>query len=429
MNIITKLKEHKKYLTLVVWLLRILVGATFAMSGFVKAIDLWGFTFKIEEYFLAWDMSLPHSLYVMAALAMSVGEFILGAMLLIGSYRKSTPWLLLSVMALMLPLSLYIFIANPVADCGCFGDFWVLSNGATFFKNIIITAAIVLLIPLNKQVKGVFNPYTQWLPAVATIFYIVAIALFGYNVQPLIDFRSFPVGTNFSDELSDDRDVEPQFEFIYQKDGIEEAFSMDNLPDSSWTFVERKLVSGSVDNKTELTLYEDGEDVTEDVLSTEGPLMLIVISDHRRVNISYTYAINELHHCLDSVGGTFVEVVAMPEEKLKNWRDLSMANYPIYRAEATVLKELARGPVAAVYIVDGEIRWKISLQALDVDRIVSSKDKNSALEASYSKRNLLIKGTFVLFILYCAAFILEKSRLLAKWMAKRKSISRQSEKK
>ena len=175
MNIITKLKEHKKYLTLVVWLLRILVGATFAMSGFVKAIDLWGFTFKIEEYFLAWDMSLPHSLYVMAALAMSVGEFILGAMLLIGSYRKSTPWLLLSVMALMLPLSLYIFIANPVADCGCFGDFWVLSNGATFFKSIIITAAIILLIPLNKQVKGVFNPYTQWLPAVATLFYIIAI--------------------------------------------------------------------------------------------------------------------------------------------------------------------------------------------------------------------------------------------------------------
>ena len=197
----------------------------------------------------------------------------------------------------------------------------------------------------------------------------------------------------------------------------------------SWSFVERKLVSGTVENKTELTLYDDGEDVTEEVISSEGPLMLIVISDHRRVNISYTYAINELHHCLDSVGGTFVEVVAMSEEKLENWRDLSMANYPIYRAEATVLKELARGPVAAVYLIDGVIQWKISLQALDVDRIVSAKDKNAALDASYSKRNLLMKGTFVLFILYCIALILEKSRLLAKWMAKRKSMSSQSEKK
>lgn len=429
MSFFEKLVQQERYLTILVWALRLFVGIMFTLSGFVKAIDIWGFSYKIEEYFFVWDFILPHSLYVMAALVLTVTEFILGLMLLIGSYRKSIPWLLSVVMAVMLPLSLYIFIANPVADCGCFGDFLVLSNGVTFFKNILLTVAIIALIPYNKQVKGVFNPYTQWIPAGASLFYIVAVALFGYNVQPLIDFRSFPVGTNFVSGFNENDDKEVQFEFLYEKDGEKRLFAMDDLPDSTWNFIERRLVAGSIEDRSELVLYDDGEDVTEDVLTTEGPLMLIVIPDNGRVNVSYTYAINELYHCLDSVGGTFAGIVSMPEDRLEYWRDLSMATYPIYRAEATMLKELARGPVAAVYLVDGVIQWKVSLPALDVDRILDSEDKLLALEASYLNRNLLLRGTFLLIVLYCVAFVLEKSRFLAKWMAKRKSISRQSEKK
>ena len=412
---------------LIVWLLRLFVGATFALSGFVKAIDLWGFTFKIEEYFVAWDSVLPHSLYVMAALGLSVGEFVLGAMLFLGSYRKSTPILLAMVMAFMLPLSLYIYIVNPVADCGCFGDFWIISNGATLVKNIFLTIAIALLIPYNKSVKGVFNPYTQWLPAFATVFYILAVALYGYNFQPLLDFRSYPVGSKLVVDNTEEGDDEAQFEFIYEKDGAEETFSMDNLPDSSWTFVERRLISGVIGDDSDLVFYEEGEDMTEEFFSTDGPQMLIVIPDHKRVNISYTYAINELQHCLDSIGGTFAEVVAMPEDELENWRDLSMATYPIYRAESTVLKELARGVVAAVYLVDGEIKWKMSFQSIDVDSIVESADKQKALEElSYSGKSILLKCTIMLLIMYVIAYILEKSGLLAIWLAKRKSISRQS---
>lgn len=429
MNLFAKLEKHPNYLALLVWSLRIFVGTVFALSGFVKAIDLWGFTYKIEEYFIAWDIILPHSLYVMAALALSVGEFILGCMLLIGSYRKSTPIVLLAVMAFMLPLTLYIFIANPVADCGCFGDFWVLSNGATFAKNIFLTIAIIILIPYNKQVKGVFNPYTQWLPAFATVLYIICVALFGYNVQPLLDFRSFPVGTSLVSEYSEESPEEAQFEFVYEKDGNLEVFSVENLPDSSWTFVERRLLSGEIKDENEFVIYEDGEDVTDDVLGAEGPMMLIVIPDYRRVNVSYTYAINELQHCLDSISGTFIEIVNMPEEQLENWRDLSMATYPIYSAESTMLKELARGSVAAVYLIDGVIQWKVALKALNVDRILNAKDKLEALNSSYLKRNLLLRGSLILVVIYCLAFILEKSRFLAKWIAKTKSISRQSEKK
>lgn len=113
-----------KTLAIAVWVLRVAVGAVFVMSGLVKSIDLWGFCFKIEEYLVVWNVDMPQSLCLIAALLISSAEFILGMMLAVGAYRRSCPWLLtLMMVPFMLPLSVYIFIADPVADCGCFGDF------------------------------------------------------------------------------------------------------------------------------------------------------------------------------------------------------------------------------------------------------------------------------------------------------------------
>lgn len=430
-----RLTPGKKTKTGIVWLLRLLVGATFVMSGLTKCIDLWGVVYKIEEYFIVWSIDLPLSLYVMTALALSVSEFLLGLMLLIGSYRRSVPWLLLLVMTFMLPLSFYIFIANPVADCGCFGDFLTISNGATFLKNIFLTVAIVLLIMWNRQVACLFNPYIQWVPAVAAAVYILAVGMFGYNIQPLVDFRSFPVGTRLavSDvdmDDSEDAGSEPQFEFIYEKDGHQASFGESDLPDSTWTFVDRKLVAGSVDERTELVVYDGDSEVTEDVIMADEPQLLIVIPDRRRVNISYTYAINELQHCMDSIGGSMIEIAAMPESEINGWRDLSMATYPIYRAEPTVLKELARGVVAAVYVEDGKIMWKRSLPSIDVDRIAMSENQQELLRnLSFSGGHLLAVASLILFAFYCLVYMLEKSRYLAVWMSKMRPNARQSEKK
>lgn len=412
-----------------VWALRITVGAIFIMSGFVKSVDLWGFTFKIEEYFQAWNISMPLSLYLIMAMAVSVAEFLLGAMLLVGSYRRSVPWLLMAMMAVMLPLTLYIYIADPVADCGCFGDLWVISNGATFVKNLILTAAIAFLIINNKKVSGLYVPYLQWIPAVVCAVYVIAVGLFGYNVQPLVDFRSFPVGTDLVSEDSSSDD-ETEFEFVFEKNGKEKTFPQNEIPDSTWTFVDRRLVAGSVENRTELTLYDHGEDVTYDVLATDRPQMLIVVPDRRRVNISYTYSINELQHCMDSIGGSLIEIAAMPEEDIAKWRDLSMATYPIYQAEPTVLKELARGVAAAVYLKNGKILWKRSLPSIDVDRILASKDLSTSLESiGQSDSRFLRRSTVALIVILVALLLAEKSTLFGRWLSKMRIKNRQTEKK
>ncbi|MDE6265141.1 MAG: DoxX family membrane protein, partial [Paramuribaculum sp.] len=160
------------YVRTIVWLLRVFVGAVFIISGFAKADDLYGFIFKIEEYLDVWGMPEPRSLVLVGAMALSMAEFLLGSMLLLGCYRRAVVWLLLLMMAGMLPLTAYIYFTDPVPDCGCFGDFLILSNGATFFKNILLTAALIYLIKYNNKIDGLFGAYIQWLVATVCAAYI-----------------------------------------------------------------------------------------------------------------------------------------------------------------------------------------------------------------------------------------------------------------
>ncbi|RXE61891.1 hypothetical protein ED328_16750, partial [Muribaculaceae bacterium Isolate-001 (NCI)] len=71
----------RPWLKATVWALRILVGALFVFSGIVKAIDLWGFVFKLEEYLAAWGMTQPRSLVLMVAMAVSAYEAVFGFLL------------------------------------------------------------------------------------------------------------------------------------------------------------------------------------------------------------------------------------------------------------------------------------------------------------------------------------------------------------
>ena len=105
-----------------VWVLRLLIGGVFVMSGLVKSLDLWGFVYKIEEYLAIWDMSQPRTIVFMLAMGVAGYEFVLGLLLAMGCYKRVAPWGLFLTMVVMLPLTAYIWIADPVSDCGCFGD-------------------------------------------------------------------------------------------------------------------------------------------------------------------------------------------------------------------------------------------------------------------------------------------------------------------
>lgn len=360
-----------------VWLVRVIIGATFIVSGFAKSVDPWGSFYKIGEYLDVWGWDIPQALVVLAAFALGCSEFVTGCLVMLGCYRRVAVWLLAAMMAFMLPLTLYIAVADPVADCGCFGDFLILSNTATFLKNVVISILLVYLLRFNSRVDGLFFPYVQWVVGGLVSLYIFIVALIGYNVQPMVDFRRFAPGTSLlpADEAdgTDTGEDGPVYEFIYEKDGERRGFTIDSLPDPTWTFVDRRVTGGAPEETSDgFAVIDEGEDITADIISPDTEEFLVTIPDMHGVDLSYTYLLNELNAYITGRGGSMVALVSGDSDDIDRWRDISMASYPIYSAEPTLLKELARGHAAIVYLTDGTVRWKRALSSISYATVTAT---------------------------------------------------------
>lgn len=362
--------ENTAILTAIVWLLRIVAGGVFVMSGLVKALDLWGFVFKIEEYLAVWGISQPRSIAVVGALLISSYEFVFGMLLAMGCYKRLSVWALTATMAVWLPLTFYIWVADPVADCGCFGDFWILSNLWAFVKNLLLTAMLVALIYYNTKVKaGLYQPAIQWIVGALLTLYIIVIALYGYNVQPMADFRPYPVGSALLDsDLTSDEDETGEITFLYEKDNEVKEFSLDNLPDSTWTFKERIEETSHPRTAGEgaaFVIYDqDGEDVTEDAITSQGRQLLLVIPEAQRFDISYSSFLNDLYQWAGENDVEMACLIGSYRKGIEAWQDLSMASYPIYSVEDTKLKELSRGTMSLVLLEDGVVKTKFTLSSI-----------------------------------------------------------------
>ncbi|MDE6553331.1 MAG: DoxX family protein [Muribaculaceae bacterium] len=375
------LEKYPKVLIVLTWLMRIAVGSVFIISGLSKGIDPWGTFYKTSEYLTAMHIPIVEWGNTVLALAFILfsAEFIIGVSLLTGCYRKAAPIMSALFMLVMLPLTLWIALTDPVADCGCFGDFLVISNWATFIKNCIISIAVVWLLKFNTKARCLIVPYAQWVATVGMAVYIVAVGFIGYWQQPMIDFRPYKIGSQlFAEE--EEPAYEARFVFVYEKDGQElKVGEDDELPDESegWRFVRREeqefVRNESVSNslaeaESDFRVWsEDGEEDVTESLSGYDRQMILLVPDINTLSMATSWKINKLYDMSRKDDTEFFAVVAGSPEAIEDWRDLSSGQYAIYTAEDTSIKELVRGNPSLVVLDKGVIKWKSTLSALQLD--------------------------------------------------------------
>lgn len=372
------LGRYPHILIVLTWLMRLAVGSVFIVSGLSKGIDPWGTYYKTMEYLVAMHIPIVewgNTVVALSFILFSI-EFIIGVSLVSGCYRKAAPIMAALFMLVMLPLTLWIAISEPVADCGCFGDFLVISNWSTFIKNCLISLAVVWLLKFNSKVKSLISPYLQWIATVAMAAYIVLVGYVGYWQQPMIDFRPYKIGSRL---LAQDEESEyiPHYEFIYEKDGKYRKIGEDDeLPDESegWTFVRREEKGftkntddsvANIESSSDFRIWsEDGEEDVTDMLSAFDRQLILLVPDLNSLSMATSWKINRLYDIAKSQDTEFFAIAAGSPEAIEEWRDLSSGQYQIYSAEDTSIKELVRGNPALVSLEDGVIKWKSALSAL-----------------------------------------------------------------
>jgi len=388
----------------------VVTGAVFIFSGFVKAIDPWGSFYKFEEYIAALGIPMLSTLLLTGVFALCAFEFLIGIFLLFGCYRRSTPVVALAFMCVMLPLTAWIAIANPVSDCGCFGDYIIISNWATFWKNVILTAIIIWLVKFNRKCYTAISPAFQWMAVVLSLAFVLTVSLRGYLSQPMLDFRAYKTGTELV-ASEDGVDSGEDFRFVYEKDGVRKEYGVDDeLPseEDGWTFVERRDISPDVqvlkDKKSDKTFRiwdrNGEEDLTSDVINKDGNMLLLMIPELPAVSPATTWKINALYDWCERQDVEMIAVVSATSNQITDWEDLSMPRYEIYTCDDTTIKEVARGNPSVVYLEKGMIVWKSTLNALDIDKVSAYDNHNPTDFIRDGKQELL--NLFYLYLICMA---------------------------
>ena len=419
--------KYEKWCRLLTVLMRLTVGGVFVFSGFTKGVDPWGTCYKITDYLNALGLERWASAALFIAAAVAALEFMLGIAIVVGAYRRSSPWIALLLLLVMTPLTLWLAITGAVPDCGCFGDALHLSNWATFGKNLLLLLGVVYLIFFNTSVRGIFGPAVHWMVMAAAFAFIMAVAYYGYFTQPLIDYRPYPVGTRLISQGNiddDDSEGEDDFIFIYSKNGEEHEFTIDSLPDEEdgWEYVTRYhakrpqgkvIVQDGTRHNNIAIMDEDGDDVTLDVLGGSRRLVLLMFPDLPDVGVASSFALNELTDAALVTDAQVIGLTPASSDEIDRWKDLSMASYPIYNMDDSELKSLARGNPAVVYVEDGVIRWKRTLSSLDN---VEQPIELGALGDDYNADDIMTRLMLAFVAALAAILIINRSHLMVRYI-------------
>ena len=351
---------------------RFVLAVVFIFSGFVKAIDPLGTQYKIQDYFDAfgWVGVFPDYIPFLASVLLGMLEFCLGVYLFFGIRRIIAPRAVVAVMALMTPLTFWLALDNPVSDCGCFGDAVVLTNWETFGKNVVLLVMSLVVLKWRKRIFPLATTRFDWLIALYGFLYILCMTIYCYRHLPIFDFRPYYVGADIRSGMEIPEGEEPtvyETRFVLQKDGVEKEFALRDYPDSTWTFVDSKTVVKKKGYEPpihdfSMMSYEDGEDITEQVLTDEGYTFLLVAHQLGQANDGKIDLINELYdYCLEN-DYAFYCLTSSSDEDILKWQEYTGAEYPFCLMDNITLKTMVRSNPGLVLLKGGVVinKWSVA---------------------------------------------------------------------
>jgi triosephosphate isomerase len=385
---------------------RFILAFTFIFSGFVKAVDPIGFQYKIDDYLEAFGIGtlLPDVFSLFMGIALSVAEFTVGVCLLLGIRRNMATTLVLLMMCIMTPLTLYLAIFNPVPDCGCFGEAVTLTNWQTFGKNIILLASAIIVFTRRQLIIAFISQKTEWIVSLYALTYITIFSFYCLHHLPVFDFRPYKIGTDIAKAMEDDPSKLSKFRttFIMEKDGVRQEFSEDNFPDSTWHYVDRRTEviekgSESAVSDFAIQLCPTGEDITDIVLGNPDYTFLLIAPRLDKANDSYIDLINEIYDYSVENDYSFYCLTAAGQTDREMWCDATGAEYQFANTDETVLKTIVRSNPGLVLMKEGVILNKWSDRDLPDEYALTDRLENLKLGQQKEVSRLKTTGKLCLW--------------------------------
>lgn len=434
MNVLTKIAVN---------ICRLCVGLTFILSGFVKAVDPIGTQYKIQDYAeaLSLDGLLPDWATLFASVILSGTEFVLGILLLFAIQRRLVTRLTFLFICAMTAITIWIYWADPVSDCGCFGDAITLTNGETLVKNIILLAMITAVAWRPTVMPRMVSLSNQWIVYNYSVLFILLTAAYSLYDLPIFDFRPYHIGADIAKGMEIPEDAEqPEFEttFIMEKNGVRKEFALDNYPDSTWTFVDsntKMLKQGYVPPIHDFSMMllpaahdrNDGdlysEDITDMVLNDTSYTFLLIAPHIEKADDSMFGNIDQIYEYAQDNDYKFYCLTASNMPAIEHWIDITGAEYPFCNTDETTLKTIIRSNPGLLLLKDGKVAGKWSHNNLPVEELLAGGRLSPKSEIMRKGNDTATKIVCILlwFVLPLAILVAaDRLWMWSKWIKKEK---------
>ena len=222
-------------------LCRVLFALTFIVSGILKLLDPVGTGLIMKEYLDFMNLDFLMNAAIPLGMALSTLEFTIGICVLSGLRIRIIAWVALVLVAFFTALTFYLMLYNPISDCGCFGEAIHLTNTQTFIKNVVLLVLAFLIFLGRKRATRLAPAWLEWLFVGIFALLALSVSVRALATIPQVDFTAYRVG-NSLDELAQENQARYETTFLYTKDGHTKEFTLDNLPDDTWTYLDSKTV-------------------------------------------------------------------------------------------------------------------------------------------------------------------------------------------
>lgn len=372
------------------------LGAVFLVSGILKLMDPVGSEFIMKSYFSFLHIGFMDFSAKFFGVAFALTEAVLGAALMSGVWRKVVGIAVVALTTFFTLLTLVLLIFNPVMDCGCFGEAIHLTHLQTFVKNVVLCALCCgAFIPMRELDRPVKVKYVSF---ALTACSLVALLIYSLVALPLKDYTAFHPGAMLQAAADEQYKDFSEPEFIYEKDGVTQAFSLDALPDSSWNFVDSRIRQDDFAAGTVLTLTDDAGEYC-DSLATKGNVL--VVSAYRNLSTGRIEGIESLVADARAVGLT--PIVLVPSDDVlaaASEKHAALEDGLVYYSDYKTLATLNRSNGGATWISDGQIvrKWSYTLRPSGEKLSAALAEDPTALALETQSKGSLALQSFLLYV-------------------------------
>ncbi|HET6227289.1 MAG TPA: BT_3928 family protein [Bacteroidia bacterium] len=338
-------------------------GLLFIFSGWIKANDTIGHTYKLVEYFEVFgtDFLIPAALPL--TMVICILEMVLGFSLLIGARVKLTLWLLLLISLFFTFLTFYSAYFNKVTTGTGFGDAIPLTPWMAFTKNFILLVFVMILFIGKNEINGIFGPRLENTLLVMAFIAAVAFPLYTYNYLPVVDFRPYAKGKNISAQMGIPDELKCRYKVRDKRTGREKILDqLEEDYDDNYEFIETITEIKKKGREAKIKDFAitglNGKDYTKEIIENPDYNFLLICYDLQQTNKDVFGRINDFSILCKQDHVKFVALTASSKEEIEAFKKEVKTTVDFYTADATVLKTMIRANPGLMLLKAGNVQFK-----------------------------------------------------------------------